>query len=87
MIEDNVGLWQNVTLGSRSINDLSPEQYPRVRSGARIYAGAVVIGAVEIGENATVGANSVVLEDVAPGCTVAGVPARLVRTSGSPRTM
>ena len=48
----------------------------RVRSGASIGSGAVVLGGVTIGERAVVGAGAVVTRDVAPGEVVAGVPAR-----------
>jgi UDP-2-acetamido-3-amino-2,3-dideoxy-glucuronate N-acetyltransferase len=48
----------------------------RVASGASIGSGALVLGGVQIGEGALVGAGAVVTRDVAPGATVAGVPAR-----------
>lgn len=47
-----------------------------VRDGASIGSGAVILGGVEIGPGALVGAGAVVTHDVAPGETVAGVPAR-----------
>jgi UDP-2-acetamido-3-amino-2,3-dideoxy-glucuronate N-acetyltransferase len=47
-----------------------------VRDGASIGSGAVILGGVEIGAGALVGAGAVVTRDVAPGETVAGVPAR-----------
>ena len=49
--------------------------------GDRIFigAGAKVIGDVRVGDDARVGANAVVVHDVPPGCTVVGVPARIVR--------
>lgn len=49
----------------------------RVRRGASIGSGAVILGGVTIGERATVGAGAVVTRDVEPGSTVTGVPARL----------
>ena len=53
--------------------------------GARVYLGpgCKVIGAVKIGDRAAVGANAVVLENVPPGCTVVGNPARVVSKTGS----
>jgi UDP-2-acetamido-3-amino-2,3-dideoxy-glucuronate N-acetyltransferase len=51
-------------------------QTTRVKTGASIGSGAVILGGVTIGKNALVGAGAVVTKDVADGATVAGVPAR-----------
>ena len=51
-----------------------------VRDGASIGSGAVILGGIEIGADALVGAGAVVTRDVAPGETVAGVPARAHRS-------
>jgi UDP-2-acetamido-3-amino-2,3-dideoxy-glucuronate N-acetyltransferase len=56
-------------------------QLTRVRRGASLGSGAVILGGVTIGEGALVGAGAVVRSDVASGATVAGVPARLLRLS------
>jgi UDP-2-acetamido-3-amino-2,3-dideoxy-glucuronate N-acetyltransferase len=53
--------------------------FTRVRRGASLGSGAVILGGVTIGEGAVVGAGAVVRRDVEPGATVAGVPAKLVR--------
>lgn len=82
-VEPDVGIWQNVTIGTREIGSHRPEDYPVIRRGARLFAGAVVIGGIEVGAGAVVGANSVVTRDVAPGATVGGVPARVLGTAGS----
>lgn len=50
-----------------------------VGAGASIGSGALVMGGLTIGERAVIGAGAVVTRDVAPGATVAGVPARLLR--------
>lgn len=50
----------------------------RVRRGASVGSGAVILGGVEIGEGALIGAGAVVTRDVAPGATVAGNPARIL---------
>ena len=50
-----------------------------VGSGASIGSGAVILGGIRIGRDALIGAGAVVTRDVAPGETVAGVPARLLR--------
>jgi acetyltransferase-like isoleucine patch superfamily enzyme len=53
---------------------------PRIRRGARVGAGAVLLPGVEIGEEAFVGAGAVVLRDVPPRTVVVGNPARAIRT-------
>jgi serine O-acetyltransferase len=70
-----------VTLGGTGKE--TGECHPKVRHGVLIGAGATILGNIEIGANACVGAGSVVLKPVAPGTTVAGVPARVVRQDGS----
>ena len=80
VIEDGVSLLQNITLGSTGNG--AGERHPKLRRGAMIGAGAKIIGNIEVGEHARVAASSVVLESVPPYATVAGVPARVVRTGG-----
>ena len=80
IIEDNVSMLQNVTLGSTG-NEAGIRD-PTLRRGAIIGAGAKILGNIEVGEHARVGASSVVLNSVPPCATVAGVPARVVRTGG-----
>jgi serine O-acetyltransferase len=75
VIEANVNIWHGVTLGS-SLKQAGACRHPRLRHGCTIGAGAVLIGGIEIGANGVVGAGAVVLDDVLPGVTVAGVPAR-----------
>lgn len=76
IIEDNVSILHEVTLGGTGKE--SGDRHPIVRSGVLIGAGAKILGRVEIGESAKIGAGSVVLEDVPPHTTVAGVPAVVV---------
>jgi acetyltransferase-like isoleucine patch superfamily enzyme len=58
-----------------------------VRRGASIGTGAVILGGIEIGARATVGAGAVVTRDVTPGATVAGNPARILRNDERAATM
>lgn len=73
VIEDNVSIWQHVTIGSHGKSD-APQKYPYVAQGVKIFAGAVIIGNLKIGENSVVGANAVVLSDVKPNAVAVGVP-------------
>ena len=78
IIEDNVSILHEVTLGGTG--KAEGDRHPKVRHGVLIGAGAKILGNVEVGRGAKVGAGSVVLEDVPPHCTVAGVPAEIVGT-------
>ena len=80
IIENNVSLLHEVTLGGTG-KEKGDARHPIVRSGVLIGAGAKVLGRVEIGECAKVAASSVVLSDVRPHTTVAGVPAQEVASS------
>lgn len=73
VVEDDVIIYQNVTIGSHGKPGL-PQEYPYICQGAKIYAGAVLIGSIKIGPNAVVGANSVVLADVKENSLAVGVP-------------
>lgn len=76
VIEDNVSILQSVTLGGTGKE--KGDRHPKVRSGVLIGAGAKVLGNIEVGEGAQVGAGSVVLRAVPAHRTVAGVPATIV---------
>lgn len=76
IIEDNVSILHEVTLGGTGKQ--KGDRHPIIRSGVLLGAGAKILGRVEIGTGAKVGAGSVVLNDVPPHTTVAGVPAVIV---------
>lgn len=80
VVEDNVSILQSVTLGGTG-NEIG-DRHPKVRSGVMIGAGTKVLGNIEIGEGAKVGAGSVVLRDVEPHTTVVGVPAVTIGKPG-----
>jgi serine O-acetyltransferase len=75
-IGNDVSILQGVTLGGtgKEVGD----RHPKVRDGVLLSAGAKVLGNIVVGRGAKVGAGSVVLADVPPCATVAGVPARVV---------
>jgi serine O-acetyltransferase len=76
VVEDDVSILQEVTLGGTGKE--CGDRHPKVRRGVLIGAGAKILGNIEIGEGAKIGAGSVVLDSVEPYTTVAGVPARPV---------
>ncbi len=76
VIEDDFSMLHEVTLGGTG--KAGGDRHPKIRKGVLIGAGAKVLGNIVIGEGAKIGAGSVVLEDVPPHCTVAGVPAVIV---------
>lgn len=76
VIEDNVSILQSVTLGGTGKEQ--GDRHPKIRRGVLIGAGAKILGNIEIGEGAKIGAGSVVLKPVKPHTTVAGVPAKEV---------
>ncbi|QYJ67295.1 serine O-acetyltransferase [Flavobacterium litorale] len=73
VIGDNVKIWQHVTFGSKGEATMS---YPNVKSNVKIFSSAQIIGGVTIGENAKVGAFSLVLKDVPDNATAIGIPAK-----------
>jgi len=78
-IDDDVTIYQNVTLGGTNPSTgEGGKRHPTIRSGAVIGSGAQVLGPIEIGAGARIGANAVVTRDVAPGSTVVGIPAKPV---------
>lgn len=79
IIEDNVSILHEVTLGGTG--KVCGDRHPIIRSGVLLGAGSKILGRVEIGTGAKVGAGSVVLNDVPPHTTVAGVPAIVVGES------
>jgi serine O-acetyltransferase len=74
VVEDDVSMLHSVTLGGTG--KVGGDRHPKIRRGVMIGAGAKILGNIEVGEDARIAAGSVVLEDVASRCTVAGVPAR-----------
>ena len=78
VIEDDVSILQGVTLGGTGKE--CGDRHPKIRRGVLIGAGAKILGNIEVGEGAKVGAGSIVLEAVHPYTTVVGNPARTLGT-------
>ncbi len=83
-IGKNVTIFNGVTLGARTLQEEDEEKdsanrYPTIGHGVTIFPGAKIVGAVEIGDNSVVGANSVVNRSFPAESIIAGSPARLIR--------
>jgi len=77
IVRSGTKIWQQVTLGSHGKTG-EEMCYPMIGNNVRIYAKSSIIGGVLIGENAIIGAHSLVLCDVPSGRTAAGVPAKVL---------
>ena len=75
-VGDDVTIYQGVTLGGTSLD--KGKRHPTIGSGVIIGSGAQVLGPLNIGDGARIGANAVVLQDVPQGITVVGIPAKIV---------
>lgn len=80
VVGDNVSMLQGVTLGGTGKSD--QDRHPKIGNGVLIGAGAKVLGNINIGDCSRIGAGSVVLKDVPPRVTVAGVPAKVIGEAG-----
>ena len=69
---ENFQIYQNVTIGSRDSCE-----YPILGDNVILYAGCAILGGIVIGDNAKVGANSVVINDVPDNSTAIGIPAKI----------
>lgn len=76
-IGDNVTIYQGATLGGTGKD--TGKRHPTIGNNVVISAGARVIGPITIGDNSKIGAGAVVLKDSPPGCTIVGVPGRIVK--------
>jgi len=77
-IGDDVTLYQGVTLGGTTLE--KGKRHPTLEDNVIVGSGAQVLGPFTVGQNARIGANSVVLKEVPPCSTVIGIPGRVVRT-------
>ena len=80
-VGDDVMMYHQVTLGGTGKE--CGKRHPTIKNGVTIAAGSKILGAITIGENAKIGANSVVLKNVPANATVVGIPARVVRVNGT----
>ncbi|NJL62386.1 MAG: serine acetyltransferase [Methylacidiphilales bacterium] len=78
-IGDECIIRQGVTLGNRYVD--KPLEAPRLGKRVNVGAGAKIFGDVNIGDNVNIGANAVVLQDIPPGATAVGIPAKIIDKS------
>ncbi|MEA9392323.1 serine O-acetyltransferase [Acerihabitans sp. TG2] len=76
VVENDVSILQSVTLGGTG--KTCGDRHPKIREGVMIGAGATILGNIDVGRGAKIGAGSVVLQSVPAHTTAAGVPARIV---------
>lgn len=80
VVGDNVSMLHSVTLGGTGKEE--QDRHPKIEDGVLIGAGAKVLGNIRVGHCSRIAAGSVVLEEVPPCKTVAGIPARIVGEAG-----
>lgn len=80
VVGDNVSMLHSVTLGGTGKEE--EDRHPKIGDGVLIGAGAKVLGNIRVGHCSRIAAGSVVLEEVPPCKTVAGIPARIVGEAG-----
>lgn len=73
-IGDDCVIRQGVTIGNKRLDQ--PGDAPKLGARVNVGAGAKILGAVEVGDDAAIGANSVVVKDVDPDTAVVGIPAK-----------
>ena len=76
VVGDDCTLYHGVTLGGTSWN--KGKRHPTLGRGVVIGAGAKLLGPIDVGQDAKIGSNAVVVRDVPPGATAVGIPARIV---------
>lgn len=76
----NFRVHQNVTIGMRG-RQKNGRKTPLIGDNVTVYAGAVILGPIKIGNNVKVGANAVVINDVPSNVTVGGIPAKIINRS------
>lgn len=75
VIGENCKILQGVSIGGRS----GYTDVPVIGNNVTIGANAVILGPIQVGDNSVIGAGSVVIHDIPKNCTVAGVPAKIIK--------
>ena len=85
VIGANARIYQHTTFGGRIVGDMQRNAYPRIGDNVTAFAGAVMVGAITMGDRCIVGANAVVLDSFGDDCTLVGAPARATLTPAARR--
>ena len=86
-IGDNVTMYQGSTLGGTNpTNGLGGKRHPTIGDDVIVSLGAAILGPIEVGRGARIGANAVVNKDVPEGATMVGIPARATLVEVKPET-
>lgn len=79
ILGENCIIYQNVTIGAKDTENYKESKYPILGDNVIIYPNSIIIGDVKIGNNAIIGAGSLVLNDVEEDTVVVGVPAKKIQ--------
>lgn len=79
-IGDDVTLYQGVTLGGTGKD--SGKRHPTIGNRVIVSSGAKVLGPFKVGDDVKIGSGSIVLNEIPPGCTVVGIPGKIVKRYG-----
>lgn len=77
IIGDYCKMYQQVTIGQKN------GKFPQIGNNVTIYPGAKIIGDIKVGDNAVIGANAVVLDDVPENAVAVGIPARIIKSNSA----
>ena len=77
-IGNNCTIFQNVTIGD-GFSSKTKSHYPKIGNDVTIFANSVVVGGITVGDNATIGAGSVVIHDVPSNAVAVGNPAKIIK--------
>ena len=83
-VGDDVTIYQGVTLGGTGKD--TGKRHPTIGNRVVVSSGSKVLGPFKVGDDVKIGAGSVVLKEVPPGCTVVGIPGTIVKRNGKSTT-